>query len=388
MIREMLTTNRTLTKALGLYLCMILSLNADGDELHTFEEQIKSFRLEKQIPGLAVGVVKDEKLIWSTGLGYADNNRTVPVTPDTPFWIASVTKTFVGLAYLHLEQQKQVRFDEVAAKTPGFEGLCRWLESTTIPFANGLNCDAKITIRDILHHQVNDPPGSQFMYNPIMYSRLSRHLEHKFGEGIDAVEGQHNYLGRVIDKEILEPAGMNRTMSSMWDRTKIHVYFDLADGFKVDEKGNKKKLPRPDKHIAGGAGVVSTVNDLAKYDIAISRGLVVPEAAKDKLFYPATYSSGDTSPYGFGWYFQCYRGVKLMWHGGWDPDSGYSALYLRAPEQGVALIALANSESGLWWGNSLTEPQVERSEIAALFLQNFISLPDSQKDHQCSLKIE
>jgi len=219
-----------------------------------------------------------------------------------------------------------------------------------------------------------------------MYSRLSRHLEHKFGEGIDTVEGRHNYLGQVIDKEILEPAQMNRTMSSMWDRTKMDVYFDLADGFKVDEKGNKVKLPRPDKHIAGGAGVVSTVNDLVKYEIAISKGLIVPAGAEGKLFYPATYSSGDVSPYGFGWYFQCYRGVKLMWHGGWDPDSGYSALYLRAPDKGVALVLLANSESGLWWGSSLTEPQVERLEIAKLFIEKFIILPKNQNDQGCQLK--
>ena len=62
----------------------------------------------------------------------------------------------------------------------------------------------------------------------------------------------------------------------------------------------------------------------------------------------------------------------MIWHGGWDPDSGYSALYLRAPDQGVALIALPNSEGGLWWGNSLTKLKVERSEIAKLFIDKFI----------------
>ncbi|MEM7360686.1 MAG: serine hydrolase domain-containing protein [Pseudomonadota bacterium] len=346
---------------------------------------MKSFRAEKRIPGLAIAVVKSGELAWTTGLGYADSNRTVPITPDTPFWIASVTKTFVGLAYLHLEQQQKVDLDELATKTPGFDGLCRWLASTTILFSKGLDCNAPITIRNILHHQVNEPPGSQFMYNPIMYSRLSRHLEHKFGEGIDAVEGRHNFLGQVIDKEILEPANMHRTMSSMWDRSKIDVYFDLADGFKVDAQGNKTKLRRPDKHIAGGAGVVSTLNDLAKYEIALSQGLIVPEGADDKLFYPATYSSGDISPYGFGWYFQCYRRVKLMWHGGWDPEAGYSALYLRVPEQNVALIALANSENGLWWGNSLTEAQVERSKIAQLFMQTFVSFADKGSADQCAL---
>ncbi len=378
----------TLSRVLGFCVALQIGSYAHADETHAFESDVKAFRQANKIPGLAVGVVKDQDLAWSIGLGYADSNRTVPVTADTPFWIASLSKTFVGLAYLHLEQQNKVQLDEVAAKTPNFDGLCRWLESTSLAFANGLNCDAKITIRHILHHQVNDPPGSQFMYNPIMYSRLSRHLEHKFGEGIDAVEGRHNYLGQTIDKEILEPAQMTRTMSSMWDRSKMEVYFDLADGFKVDDKGNKTKLPRPDKHIAGGAGVVSTINDLAKYEIAISQGSIVPKGFGDKLIYPAKYSSGDLSPYGFGWYFQCYQGVKLMWHGGWDPDSGYSALFLRVPEQDLALIALANSESGLWWGNSLTEPQVERSDLAKLFLDNYVEFPEDPNSDRCRLEID
>ena len=77
-----------------------------------------------------------------------------------------------------------------------------------------------------------------------------------------------------------------------------------------------------------------------------------------------------------------------MWHGGWDPDSGYSALFLRVPEQGLALIALANSESGLWWGNSLTEPQVERSGLAKLFLDKYVEFPKDPNSDRCRLEID
>ena len=307
------------------------------------------------------------------------------MTSDTPFWIASITKTFVGLAYLHLEAMGKIDIDELASQTPNFDRLCKWLSSTKIPFANGLNCDAAIRIKHILHHQVNDEPGTQFMYNPIMYSRLSRHLEHKFGQGVDAVEGRHNYLGQVIDKAILQPAGMKRTMASMWDRRKLEVFFDLADGFKVDDQGYKTKMRRPDKHIAGGAGVVSTLEDLAKYDIAISNGSIAPGNIKRKLLSPAGFNNGEVSPYGYGWYFQCYRGVKLMWHGGWDPDAGYSALHLRVPEKGLALIALANSE-GLWWGNSLIQAQVDSSPMASIFLDQFLAdLNAAKTDNSCDL---
>ena len=75
-----------------------------------------------------------------------------------------------------------------------------------------------------------------------------------------------------------------------------------------------------------------------------------------------------------------------MWPGGWHLGSGYSALFLRVPEQGLALIALATSESGPWWGNSSTEPQVERSGLAKLFLERFVEFPKDQISDQCRLE--
>jgi len=218
---------------------------------------------------------------------------------------------------------------------------------------------------------VHGEPGSSFFYNPIMYSRLSRYLEHKLGEGVDAVEGRHNMLAQTIDRIILEPAGMTRTMSSQWDRTKPLVYFDMAYGFGIGENGDWITRPRPERHIAGGAGVVSTVEDLAKYDIAIDMGVIAPPAIKDKLFTPARLNDGSVSLYAFGWYVQEYGGERLVWHSGWDEEAGFSALYLKIPERELTLILLANSE-GLWWGNPLDRAEVEGSPFARAFLDRFV----------------
>jgi CubicO group peptidase (beta-lactamase class C family) len=203
-----------------------------------------------------------------------------------------------------------------------------------------------------------------------MYSRLSRHLEHSLGEGVRAVEGRHNILAQVIDKYIVDPAKMTRTMSSNWDRKKALVYFDQADGFKVDKQGNKNRLRRPERHIAGGAGIVSTALDLAKYDMAISSGQIAPGDIGEKLLRSAKFIDGTKSPYGFGWYFQCYKGEKLMWHSGWDPDNGYSAIHLRLPERKMAYILLANGEN-LWWGNPLDQARIQDSEFVQLFFKSF-----------------
>ncbi|GAB5382633.1 MAG: serine hydrolase domain-containing protein [Aliiglaciecola sp.] len=363
-----------------LVICFQSSASTDVS-LDEFDKKLDALRQEKMIPGMSVAVVKDNQLLWSKGYGHADSNREIAVTPETPFWIASVTKTFVGLAFLHLEANGQISFDELAAETPEFDGLCQWLAGTTIPFAEGLDCSEPIRIKHILHHQVNKPVGEAFMYNPIMYSRLSRYLEHKLGEGVRAVEGRHNFLAQTIDRTIIIPAGMTRSMASMWDRSRALVYFDLADGFKVDEQGYKTKMSRPDKHIPGGAGVVSTVHDLAKYDIAISTGKITPGKIKHKLMSPATFNNGSDAPYGYGWYFQCYQGHRLMWHSGWDPDHGYSAMLLRLPEKNLTFILLTNSE-GVWWGNPIDQARIQDSPFAQLFFEAFVK--QDQSDPSCA----
>ena len=341
------------------------------DLLLAFEVELDSLRKEKSIPGLSVAIVEDQRVLWSKGYGYADRDRAVPVTPDTPFWIASVTKTFVGLAFLHLEAEGSIDLNERAADTPDFDRICKWLAGSSLPFGRDLRCDAPITIRHILHHQVQGEPGSAFSYNPVMYSRLSRYLEHKFGEGVDAVEGRHNMLGQTIDRTILSPAGMTRTMSSQWDRSKSMVFFDMAQGIGIGGQGEWIARPRLERHIAGGAGVVSTVHDLAKYDIAIDEGVIAPPAIKQKLFSPARLNDDSLSPYAFGWYVQEYRGNELIWHAGWDEEHGFSALFLKIPGRNLTLILLANG-AGLWWGNPLDRAAVENSPFAHAFLDRFV----------------
>jgi CubicO group peptidase (beta-lactamase class C family) len=346
--------------------------------LQAFAAELNSLRKAHSIPGLSIVVLRDQKIVLSRGYGFSDPDRTVPVTPDTPFWIASVTKSFVGLAFLHLEAEGRIDLDDKAAETPEFDGLCQWLSHSGLPFGRDLHCDAPITIRHILNHQVQGEPGSSFFYNPIMYSRLSRYLEDKFGQGVDAVEGRHNMLAQTIDRVILEPAGMTRTMASQWDRSRPLVYFDMAQGFGVDEEGNWIARARPGRHLAGGAGIVSTVEDLARYDMALDLGLIAPPGIKDRLFAPAKLNDGSASPYGFGWYVQDYRGVRLVWHSGWDEEAGFSALYLKIPDRAMTLILLANGE-GLWWDNPLDQAAVERSPFARAFLQRFVFAMDADR---------
>ena len=344
-------------------------------QFDSFSVQLDSLRKANHIPGLAAAIVKDQELAWSNGYGSShfdtgDGATFKSVTSDTPFWIASVTKTFLGLLFLQLEEQGEIDLSNQMNEMPGWSNFCGWLSQSTIVFGNNLHCNKPITIQNVLNHTVNGEPGTSFMYNPIMYSRLSRYIEYQYGNPISAAEGRHNTMAQLVQENILGPAGMDRTMAGLWHREKALVYFDMAQGFEYSDGGYNRKR-HLERHFAGGAGIVSTVNDLARYDIALDRGEIASESVMDKLFTPAMAPDGSSLPYAFGWYVQEYEGEKLIWHSGWDEEAGFSALYLKVPEQNLTLILLANSE-GMWWGNPLDKAEVEGSDFAQLFLNHFI----------------
>lgn len=338
--------------------------------LQIFAEELKSLRKAYHIPGLAAAVLRNKTVLWSAGYGMANLEDEVRVTPDTPFWIASVTKTFLGLLFLQLDASGEISLDDKINDVPEWDKFCSWLTESGIVFGKDLQCNAAITIRNILTHTVNGKPGTRFFYNPVMYSRLSRYIEHVYGGSVRNVKGQQNMLAQLVEERILSPAEMERTMSSQWQRSKSLVFFDMAQGYGISE-GNYVRAPRPKRNLPGGAGIVSTVGDLARYDVALDSGILGSEAILDKLFTPAKALDGTSLPYAFGWYVQDYLGERLVWHSGWDPEVGFSALYLKVPAHDLTLILLANSE-GLWWGNPLDRAEVEKSAFAQAFLHRFV----------------
>ena len=101
-------------------------------------------------------------------------------------------------------------------------------------------------------------------------------------------------------------------MASQWDRSKMDVYFDMAEGYGVTPEDGLVRRRRPGRFLAGGAGVVSTVEDLARFDIALDTGVLGGPELMRKLFTPAVAPNGTVLPYAYGWYVQQYRGETLL----------------------------------------------------------------------------
>lgn len=356
--------------ALALLLLLAPSLTAqERQPVENFEEWLSTFHREQGIPSLSVAVLRDGEVILARGFGTMDDEGDLPTTAETSYFIASVTKAFTGVVFARLEADGLLDLDAPLATVPGWDDFCTWLRDSSIPFGGGtvgdveipeIRCGAELTLRHALTMRVNGEPGTTFIYNPLVFARLGRVLpvltDWTFRELL------HHY--------VLGPAGMDDTAAGWRDPGRGHVLTHLAPPFRIGDDGRRTKSPLPDDDIRTAAGLYSTVLDLARFDQALDANLLLSASAKQRMWTPPTDPNGAPMPYAYGWYVQPRQDTILYWHGGWQPDA-YSALYLKIPDHGLTLIALANSE-GLYWGNRVDRAEVDRSPVARKFLDLFV----------------
>ncbi|MDN7127735.1 beta-lactamase family protein [Pseudidiomarina sp. 1APR75-33.1] len=332
-----------------------------NSQTKAFEDYLLELKKEKHIPGLSVAVVKDGEIVYEKAHGISHLEGQVPVTTRTPFWIASVSKFFVGTAFLKLIENGELSFDDTLNSTPSFAKYCQWLAGSGIVFGKNLNCDQTFKLKHALNHVVNGSVDTRFFYNSIFYSRLSRFLEAKRGNPIELAEGRHNELAQAITASILEPAAMNDSIAGLWDETRMDVFFRRSRGFGIED--NHYVMRRmPERHMAGGAGVSSTAGDIARFDIALDMGKILSPEFMAHTTTEYTTAEGKTIPYAYGRYIQWVDGEKIIWHSGWDEEIGFTAAYIKFPERGITVVVLANNE-GLWWGNPLDGAAIEESPV-------------------------
>jgi len=207
----------------------------------------------------------------------------------------------------------------------------------------------------------NGEPGTRFLYNPPSYSWASRPMMQVSGVA----------FSDLVAQLVFQPAEMRHS-------ARIHralplrsgLAADLARPYHLDSTGAiLPSAPPPPQGDGAAGGVISTTMDLARFDIALTRGRLLGPAARQEMWTAQRAPSGALLPYGIGWFVEDFSGERLLWHSGlWE--GAYSALYLKLPDRHLTLILLANSD-GLRWNNALDEAAVERSPFAAALMRAF-----------------
>jgi CubicO group peptidase (beta-lactamase class C family) len=321
-----------------------------------FEAELESLRQEMKIPGMSVAVVRDGKVVWARGFGYADVENHIPATPETPYHLASVTKTFAAVIIMQLVQEGRLSLDDPVS---GY--------GVNLPEGN------KVLVRHLLSHTSEGTPGQHYQYNGARYGQLSQVVQAATGLS----------LQELVYERIIQPLGMENTAPSppascaglSFAPTCERVYAALTRLYYLDVNFNPVPGFNVD-YFNAGAGLMSTVIDLAKFDAALDANILVTEGTKDLMWTPTVSNSGQKLPYGLGWFTQDYRGMRLIWHTGFSPPST-SALFLKLPEEGLTFIALANTDllSRNFQAGHGDASDVLNSLLALTFYKRFVLEP-------------
>lgn len=333
--------------------------------LGRLESRIDSLRKAAHIPGLAMAIVRDTTILSARGFGMADLERGIPVTPDTPFNLASVTKPLSAVLALRLVELGKLDLDRELMTYAGFAELCQDARGAGGIFFQDFECDKyPMTLRRVLSMTVNGEPGTRFFYNPVIYSWASRPIMEVAGQPFSS----------LIEQHIFKPAGMTRSARMHRELPlREDLARDLALSYHLDDSSRViRSQPLKPQGDGAAGGVISTAHDMARFDIALTQGRLINAASRKAMWMAGQSPTGAPLPYGLGWFVEPMDGEPVVWHTGlWEGSC--SALYLRLPARGYSLILLANSDA-LRWDNALDEAAIGQSSFARTFIEEILSL--------------
>jgi CubicO group peptidase (beta-lactamase class C family) len=330
--------------------------SAYKEPIAVIDSWIEAQMIYEKIPGFTVAIVKDQKLIWSKGYGFADVENKVPMKPETLCSICSISKLFTSIAVMQLWEQGKLRLDDsVAMYLPDFK-VKQDFESVPI------------TIRGLLTHSAGLPRESAQGYwtSPFIFP-TEKEINGKLGEQRtlypSSREFQYSNLGmtllgqivakvsgmpydQYVQEKILKPMGLSNTRPIM---PKELYGTALAKGYSgLPRDGKRRLLPYFTANgITPAAGFSSSALDLAKFAQWQNRLLKskTPEILKQSTLREMQrvqwYDPAGNNNWGLGFVVTKEGEKTIVGHDGFCP--GYRTFVDLDPASGLAVVVFINS---------------------------------------------
>ena len=299
-------------------------------------------------PGCALAVARDGEFVYTRGYGYANLDYDIPVTPQTVFDVASVTKQFVAAVANILAQDGTVSLDD---------GVRQWLPE--LP-----EYASPVTLRHLIHHTggLRDylnlfplagagdyysvsreqllammsrqrapvfAPGERYEYSNTGYMLLAHALERAAGKS----------AGELARERIFKPLGMD---GSLMYENRERIIPRRATGYHRDDNGNLRIVHNYNFEIAGDGQLYTTVEDLLRWDDYL-HGADRP-AIHDSMLTEGTLNNGEPIGYAHGITPGEYRGLRTVGHSG--HSWGFLTELRRYVEPGLTIAVSCNAEYG------------------------------------------
>ena len=320
-------------------------------------------------PGCALGVYQNGRIAYERGYGMASLEHDVPITPETVFYVGSLSKQFTAAAAALAIQQGRLSADDGIRKylpeLPAYanpitvrhlihhtSGLRDYNTLLSIAGRRGDEAFDNLTVLRITARQkkLNFEPGAEYLYSNTGYTLLALLVER--ATGVRFSEFAH--------AQIFKPLGMAVTHYHT-DETRLVKWRALA----YDREESGLALNTPNNERAGAGGVFTNVRDLLRWDENFYDARVGGAELVKQLQVPGTLNGGRPMTYAWGLQVGSYRGQPLIEHGG--SLGGYRAHLLRLPKQHVSVAILCNLGS--------IAPGNQARQVADVILNNAFTEP-------------
>jgi D-alanyl-D-alanine carboxypeptidase len=354
------------------------STSADSTQLanSAVDTFVQSELTRQGIPGLALIVKQNDKIVYAKGYGYASLEQATAATTEQRFQIGSISKQFVAAAVMLLVEDGKMALDDKISKYLGAVPT-DWAPLTVrqiLTHTSGLPKD----VSDAFYHQadthgsystdqmlavlkeyrVQTEPGKVYAYSNVGYELMGLIVEKAGGM----------FFGDLVQQRIFTPLGMGTARAIGFDN------HGTATGY---IKQNDKLVPlRMEAVPAGGqswyrtgaGGFEMSAADLAKWDASLNTEQILKKSSLAQMWTPGAVvdaGAGYTISYGLGWFLSDYNGHPKVYHSGGMP--AFTTDFLHYTNDKLTVIVLTNL------GTDWSDPQTISRKIANMYVAGIVT---------------
>lgn len=334
---------------------LVRGLPPSQDQLFSlFGVYLESLRAQAGIPGLSAAIVGTGDIVWERALGYQDLERSIAARTDTPYQADGLTQLLTTALVLRCAEEGHLTLeDRVAGTTP----------------------EAGASIGELLSHTSGAPGNAVFLYRPERLEPLKATVKTCTGDSFrETLANWLERLGMVDSVPGLDAIRLEPPAEGIPDQAAVERYTRVLDRlaapYAVDARGRASRSAYTVTTLTPSGGLISTVRDLARFDVALRSGVLLRPETLAAAWRPLAGRDGLPLPHAVGGFVQSYNGETVVWQFGVSENAS-SSLMATIPGRGFTLILLANS-TGLVKPFDLAAGDLTVSPFGRTFLRTFV----------------
>ncbi len=355
-------------------LLVTLPCRAQDNAFAKIEAYLKTEMEKQQIPGVAVAILRDGKIIYAKGHGLANIEHQAAVKPETVFQSGSIGKQFTAAAVMLLVEDGKLSLDDkITRYFPSAPD--HWQKITirhllthtagTTDYPPDFDFRRDFTEEELLQQAAAIPlafqPGERWSYSNLGYVML--------GILISKVTGR--FYGEFLHERIFKPLRMTTARII----SEADIIPNRSSGYRlVNGQLKHQEWVAPTTNTTADGSLYLTIYDLAQWDAALYGEKLLKRSSLEQSWSPVKLNNGKTCPYGFGWMLREANGHRLIEHGGsWQ---GFKSFIARYVDDKLTVLVLANLAQA--------DPERLAHGMAALYDARLVSPDERMRSEKVS----